>query len=74
MLLTMMTTNEQDAKETFLTPDQAGKYFNRDGKTMRRWCMAGHFPNYRRSGPFDKSTYEIPLSDIEALKKQLGHQ
>lgn len=62
----------KDETEKVLSVVQVAEKFSVDRRTILRWVDAGQFPNVRKAGPFPRSPFVIPESDVEALKKKLN--
>lgn len=61
-------TNETEAN---LTPKEVAARLKVDEKTLSAWRRVGRGPRFFYADPVAKSSPRYPLSEIEAIEKQL---
>lgn len=57
-------------KQHFLTASQVAEEFGVDTRTISRWIERGLLPNAEKAYKGLRAPYLIPVSDVDALKKE----
>lgn len=56
--------------EKMLTVKEVAERLNRTKRTIVRYCDQGIFPGAKKSGPFQRSSWIIPESEVIKFEQQ----